>query len=109
MDQMDNNMENNMQPAGMGQPDGMGDNKGWAIAALVLGILSIVFAWIYVYVGLILGVVGIVVSVKARKLVPSGISTGGFVCSIIGTALSAVLLVCALCVVGVDLAALANM
>lgn len=50
MDQMDNNMENNMQPAGMGQPDGMGDNKGWAIAALVLGILSIVFAWIYVYV-----------------------------------------------------------
>lgn len=42
MDQMDNNMENNMQPAGMGQPDGMGDNKGWAIAALVLGILSIV-------------------------------------------------------------------
>ena len=103
MDQMDNNMENNMQPAGMGQPDGMGDNKGWAIAALVLGILSIVFAWIYVYVGLILGIVGIVVSV------PSGISTGGFVCSIIGTALSAVLLVCALCVVGVGLAALANM
>ena len=83
MDQMDNNMDNNMQPAGMGQPDGMGDNKGWAIAALVLGILSIVFAWIYVYVGLILGIVGIVVSVKARKLVPSGISTGGFVCSII--------------------------
>lgn len=62
-----------------------------------------------VRVGLILGVVGIVVSVKARKLVPSGISTGGFVCSIIGTALSAVLLVCALCVVGVGLAALANM
>ncbi len=74
MDQMDNNMDNNMQPAGMGQPDGMGDNKGWAIAALVLGILSIVFAWIYVYVGLILGIVGIVVSVKARKLVPSGLS-----------------------------------
>lgn len=31
MDQMDNNMENNMQPAGMGQPDGMGDNKGWPL------------------------------------------------------------------------------
>ena len=37
MDQMDNNMENNMQPAGMGQPDGMGDNKGWAIARIGTG------------------------------------------------------------------------
>lgn len=84
-------------------------NKSWAIASLVLGILSIVFAFVYIYVGLIAGVVGIVLGVKARKETPSGLATAGFVCSIVGTALSAVLLVCALCVVGAGLAALASM
>ena len=49
---------------------------------------------------LILGIVGIVLGVKARKQAPSGIATAGFVCSIVGTALSAALLVCALCALG---------
>ena len=62
------------------------------------------------YVGLILGIVGIVVSVKARKLGAFRHFHAVVLCGrIIGTALSAVLLVCALCVVGVGLAALANM
>ena len=89
--------------------DNNNTNKSLAIASLVLGILSIVFAFVYIYVGLIAGVVGIVLGVKARKETPCGLATAGFVCSIVGTALSAVMLVCALCVVGASIAALASM
>lgn len=52
-----------------------------AVAGLVLGILSLIFgSWI----GLIIGVLGIVFSVRglsSRK----GLATGGLVCAIIGT------------------------
>lgn len=91
MEQMQPNMDSSMQPGNAGGNNTMG------IISLVLGILSIVFSFLYVYVGLILGIVGIVLGVKARKQAPSSIATAGFVCSIVGTALSAALLVCALC------------
>ncbi len=57
-----------------------------AIIALVLGILSLVIPWL----GLILGIIGIVFYVKAKKAlnVPqekgSGIALAGLICSIIG-------------------------
>lgn len=94
MDQMQPNVENNAQPGNSG------GNNTLAIVSLVLGILSIVFSFVNIYVGLVLGIVGIVMGVKARKQAPSGIATGGFVCSIVGTALSAAMLVCALCALG---------
>ncbi|MEI3613857.1 DUF4190 domain-containing protein [Pseudogracilibacillus sp. SO30301A] len=57
-----------------------------AIIALVLGILSLVIPWL----GLILGIIGIVFYVKAKKALNvsqekgSGIALAGLICSIIG-------------------------
>lgn len=79
----------------------MEQKNSYAIAALVLGIVSIVFSFIYVWVGLIAGVVGIILAVKGRKIEDKkGMATAGLVCSIIGTSLSGIFVVCALCVVG---------
>ena len=72
----------------------------FAIASLVLGILSIILAYFYAPVGLVLGIIGIVLGAKARKEAPSGIATGGFVCSIIGTVICGALLLCVICTVG---------
>lgn len=87
--------------------------KAMSITALVLGIVSVVCAWfgIGAILGLIVGIVGLVFSVKARKAlqadmangVPAGnlkgVSTAGLVLNIIGVVLSGILFVCALCVV----------
>lgn len=81
-----------------------------AIAGLVLGIVSVVFAFLYVWIGLVTGIVGIVLSVKGRKI-PSkkGMATAGLVLSIIGTSLSGILVACALCVIGTVGTAIASM
>ena len=71
-------------------------NSTLAIVALIVGILSIVFVFIYTWVGLVLGIVGIVLSAKARKQSQTKMATAGFVCSIIGLVLSALFLICAL-------------
>lgn len=83
----------------------MEQKNSYAIAALVLGIVSIVFSfifvWVFVWVGLIAGVVGIILAVKGRKIEDKkGMATAGLVCSIIGTSLSGIFVVCALCVAG---------
>ena len=58
--------------------------KGKAIASLVLGICAIVFP--IMIVGVILGVVGIVLAIMAkREGYIGGMATAGLVCSIIGT------------------------
>ncbi len=84
--------------------------KGLAIAGLVLGIVACALfwaTWINI-VTMILGVVGIVLSImgsKKSKLVgePTGIATAGLVLSIIGTVLSVIgfftCTVCVMCVV----------
>lgn len=73
------------------------NGKGAGIAALVLGIVGCVFAWIpYIsIVSLILTIVGVILAVKARKEAPQnadyrGIITAGLVLSIIGLVLSAI-------------------
>lgn len=79
----------------------MEQKNSYAIAALVLGIVSILFSFIFVWVGLIAGVVGIILAVKGRKIEDKkGMATAGLVCSIIGTSLSGIFVVCTLCVVG---------
>jgi hypothetical protein len=77
--------------------------KGKAVASLVLGILSVVFCW-FGYIAaasLILSIIGLVLSVSAKKemqvsgnYMARGLSTGGLVLSIIGLSLSAILFIC---------------
>ena len=73
-------------------------NSSLAIAALVIGILSIVFALFlkYKWIGLVLAIVGVVLGAKARKQSQTKMATAGFVCSIVGLALSVVFWVCLL-------------
>ena len=57
-----------------------------SVAALTLGILSIVIP----YVGLVLGIIGLVISSKAKKEIAitneggSGLAIAGLICSIVG-------------------------
>lgn len=77
------------------------ESNGLAVAALVLGILSIVFAFLFTIVGLIAGVVGIILAVQSRKNpAKKGMGTAGLVCSIIGCVFSGLMIACALCIVG---------
>ena len=78
------------------------NSKAFSVTALVLGILSIVGAFIPVvcYFTLVFGIVGIVFGVKGRKTAPAGqtgMATAGFVCAIIGTAFSAIGVICVIC------------
>ena len=59
----------------------MDNNKNTlSIAALVLGIVGIIFDFIYAIVGLVAGIVGIVLAVKARKTENAvGMATGGLI------------------------------
>jgi len=75
-----------------------------AVGALVCGIIALVFAWFGVSVGIsvVAGIVGIVLSVKAKKIgYPGGMATAGMVLSIIGLVLSAlVFIACTACISG---------
>ena len=66
----------------------MFEPRGWGIASLVLGICSIVFALLFAPIGLICGVLGFIFSFKQKKVHANGISTAGFVTSLIGGILS---------------------
>ncbi len=71
-----------------------------AIVALVFGIISIIlsFCGYGSFVGLVLGIVGIILAAKARKTQPSGMATAGLVLCIIGTVFSGILAVaCVIC------------
>ena len=62
----------------------------FSIIALIAGLAKIVisFSKLGGGSGAIIGIVGIILGVLARKNNPSGIATAGFVCSIIGTVIS---------------------
>jgi len=86
----------------MGYP---GKNKG--IASLILGIVALVFTWFSIYaqsIAIILSIVGIVLAISAKKEsqaagAPSGMATGGLVCSIIALSLSSIMFIaCSACV-----------
>ena len=77
-------------------------SNGFAIASLVLGIVSIVFTFIGLsWLGLILGIVGIILAVNAKKKNPSGMATAGLVLSIIGTVLCALMFIACIALVGI--------
>ena len=104
----DQNQPVNNQP--VYQPaNNQSNGKGFSIAALVLGILSIITAWVYLVnvASLIMSIVGLVMAVLGRKKAkavgaPSGIGTAGLVLSIIGVVFAGIFFltctVCPLCV-----------
>lgn len=70
-------------------------NKGMAIAAMILGIVSIVLCCIW-YISIIAGVVAIVLGIMYnKKNGKCGMSTAGIVCGIIGMILAIALIVIA--------------
>jgi len=81
------------------------ENKtnGLAVASLVCGIVSVVFSFLFTRIGLIAGILAIIFSIMGRKKAEAGktgMCTAGLVLGIVGTALSAVFIVCALCIIG---------
>ena len=92
------------QPGYVPQPAGSPPGKGAAIAALVLGIVSLGIMWIPVlnYISIVTAIIGVVLGVVAqKKLTPDtgrGMATAGLVCSIIALALSLVVVIsCSIC------------
>lgn len=79
------------------------NTKGKSIAALILGIASIALPWFGFtsILAIVAGVVGLVLSVQARKPMDENASmaTAGLVLSIIGVVLSGIMLVCTICAV----------
>jgi len=73
-----------------------------AIAALVLGIVAVVFAFTpLVFLSPFIAIVGIVLAVLARKSEKSGASTAGLILSIIGLVLGGIMwIACSLCAAG---------
>lgn len=80
------------------------NSKGMSVAALVCGILGIIGGFIPVvtYFTLVLAILGIVFGVIGRKKAAaageaSGLATAGLVLGIIGTAFSAIGVICVVC------------
>lgn len=81
--------------------------NGAGIASMVCGILSIAFCWCYGIVGLILGIVALAMYSKSKRMNGGfviGMARAGMVCGIIGSILSALMLIYfifVICVAGI--------
>lgn len=77
--------------------------KGFAIAGLILGIASVVLGYETWYLGVAAGVVGLILSIQAKKSYEAsgeknGMATAGFILSIVGLAVSCLgLVMCITC------------
>lgn len=72
--------------------------KGMGTASLVLGIISVATCWLPV-IPVVLAVIGLILSIKARNAIPMGIpgrgiATAGLVLSIIGLVFGSIYLCC---------------
>lgn len=77
------------------------NTNGKAIASLVLGIIACacVFFGYGALLGILLGVVGLILGINAKKEEPSGMATAGIVLSIIAIAICAIgFISCVACV-----------
>ena len=79
-------------------------SNGMAIASLILGIVSILTSSLFI--GFVLGIIGVVLGVKARNEIPEGapgrnFATGGLVCSVIGAVLGGIVLLSCVCIGGI--------
>lgn len=67
-----------------------------AVVSFILGILSILFIWLFVFASPVIGAVGIILGVQARSEAKktsyggNGLAVIGLVCSIVGLAVSIV-------------------
>lgn len=83
-------------------PPAQTPGNGMAIAGMVLGICSVVFVFIFAFAGIVMAVVGLVLSIMAGKQSPSGMATAGLVLNIVSLAICAVvILACTACVASV--------
>jgi len=76
-------------------------NKNKATASLVLGIISLVciFLGYGALLGAVLGVLGLVFGIQAKKEFPSSLATTGIILSTIGLAMCAIVfLACVACI-----------
>lgn len=80
------NTDNNYYSEAPAQAEGA--EKGTAIASLVLGILAILSSCCITYLGIALGIAGIVCSVLSLKKKKNGMAIAGLVCSIIAMLIS---------------------
>lgn len=75
-----------------------------AVASMVLGILALViavFGGTISWLGIVLGIIGVILAAIAKKKTPSGMATAGLVLSIIALSLAFVFwLACAACIAG---------
>ena len=79
---------------------------GFSVAALVLGILSVILAWFYLIniVAIVFGIMGVIFAAVGRKKsiavgAPTGLGTAGLVISIIGLIIGAIgFISCTICV-----------
>jgi len=76
-----------------GVPQQADPRKGFAIAGLVLGIVSLVLFWVF-YLGIPVAIVGVIMSVLGRR------STQNRTMATVGLVLSIVAIVLSLCIVG---------
>lgn len=75
-------------------------NDTLAIVSLILGIAAIVFGCCVTYLGIALGVGGIICSIMSKKKQKSGMATAGLVCSIIGIVLAVIWIVFSVALMG---------
>ena len=76
-----------------------------AIVSLILGIGAILMGCCITYLGIALGIGGIICSVMSKKKQKSGLATAGMVCSIIGIVFAAIWIIGSVAILGMLAAA----
>lgn len=71
------------------------------IVSLICGIAGIVFGCCTGYVGVALGIAGLICAIMGNKQGKNGVGTGGLVCSIIAIVISVIILILALIGIGI--------
>ena len=80
------------QPPMYPQTPGHQPGHSLAVGALVCGIVSLVLSWMGGLLGIAAGIVGIILSIKAKKQgFVGGMNTAGLVLSIIGLAIGGIM------------------
>lgn len=95
-----NNVYNNTYEQPVAPPEQSQKTDTLAIVSLILGIASIVLGCCVPYLGIALGIGGIICSVLSSKKQKSGFATAGLVCSIIGIVLMVLWIIFSVAFVG---------